>query len=726
MQTRLVVAALAILGLQRLAAAQVCERSLALRVNQRGLDFVAEQVRPLIPKQLQIPPVEQLVFDWPMTDNDAVVKVDGLVANLTVQELKLHMEGGALHLQAKADVSTRGPVLVRNAYAGVGDADCQAEIDIKSLDLQVGATLESTTGRTRVTVTEAKINLDNPNSTIALNGCALGTILTPVATFLRSYFMASIQPFIEEIAKEQIPGLVEAKLSDTVRVSGEVQGLTYAVALDGSSTDDQGLGVVLSGSVEAKEPGSAPCLEGANTTPPATCAGVMPALRPEVDAMFGAGVSESLLQQALHAVWRSGLLCIDSRTLALPLVADNLSKLNGTLGAAPGTQIDFQVRLGTAPKVRLSSTGATVDLRGIRLDLTLTPPAGAPGQVTVSADMAVSAEPWINPSTNSVALDLRALEVSKLQILGKQGGFTLDPARLKRFLSEVALPVLQKKVETLQLSPAVMNVGSGFLAELRQVQVADGFLAAYLNAHSTAASAGDRSAPDTSLVASPAPVVGPQVIQIVATGSDDRTPAALLRYRARVDRGEWTEATFSRRIDVTLESGIHEVEVAAVDLNDNMDPTPLLLQFSVDDQAPALELTQQPASLISSDSAEVRFVGSDDKTPAAQLAFQAELYRVTDDGGVPELIAARPYQPGVSSARFDGLEDGLYKIRVIARDEAGNVTSEDAGFTVQREGGCAAGHGPAHASLPGGLLVILFLGAIRRSRLTTARQPLNS
>lgn len=706
-----------------LAAPPICERAVALRVNQRGLDFIVSQVKPLIPKSLEVPAIDQVVVDWPLTESDARVQISPMTAKLDLKELKVFMDGGAVYLQGLATVSTGGPVKVLNPYAGLGSADCQADVNVVDLTLQVGARLDAATGKTRVELTAAKIDLDNEKSVIALKGCALGNILTSVTSFVRKHFMGTIQEKVEAIAKEKVPPLLEAKLNETIAYSGELKGYSYQVALAGLTTDESGVGALLSGGVGVASQVVPTCLK---EVPPAAlvagpCQAQTPALYNQTDAMFGAGLSEALLQQGLHAVWRSGLLCIDSRSLTSPTVGQTLSKLAASLGQPAGTQLNFQLRLAAAPAVRFSrAAGVTVELKGIGLDISLEPPVGEPGRVAISADLAASGEPWIDPASNSIALDLKAMSVGRLQILGVKGlELGLDPARLQRFVAEVALPVVQTKLQGLQLSPAVISALNLVFVELKQIQTGDGYLAAYLDAHTLLGAAPDKQAPETQIVKAPGPVVSPQVVQALVAGSDDQTPPGLLRYKARIDGGAWSEPSFNRRVDLVTHGGVHQVEIAAIDLQGNVDPTPAKVELKVDALAPELTITARPESIIGETAITIGFAGSDDLTPAPELAYSAELYRMPSGGGAPELIQSRLFESGISSASFDRLEEGVYKARVIARDSAGNVTSKDVGFTVNLDGGCALAGAPAHADgVLLGLLLALFVVCARRSRRT--------
>ena len=54
---------------QSWAGPPICDNAMALRVNQQGLDFITTQVKPLVPDSIDIPPISQMVVDWPLTDS---------------------------------------------------------------------------------------------------------------------------------------------------------------------------------------------------------------------------------------------------------------------------------------------------------------------------------------------------------------------------------------------------------------------------------------------------------------------------------------------------------------------------------------------------------------------------------------------------------------------------------------------------------------------------------
>jgi hypothetical protein len=704
------------------ASAQVCDRAVALRVNKKGLELIAKEVKALVPSAITIPAASKVVVDWPLTSSDATVVTSEMTAEVTIQKLELTMAQGALRLKARADISTGGPLTVENPYVGLGSADCTAALSLKDLSIDLGLQLAVSSSRVSATVTQASISFDNDASVIALKGCALGNVLTSVVSFLRSHFGSTIQSKLETIAKQKIPTLIQEKLSSAIEVSSEVQGMTFTGRLETIATDTSGLYLELGAGVSASTSSLPSCLLGATMGVAPACGSEYVELSSSVDAMFGAGVTASAINQTLYAAWRTGKLCVTSDQVSNPAVAAGLGKVAAALGQPASTKVSFSARLLSAPRVEMSKdSGIALVLAGLELKLALTTAAGVKNALVVSADLSAAALPLIDPTANSVSLDLTKVSVSRLELQNQDGTastLSLDPARLTRFVSDVVVPVVRGKLLASPISPSVVNA-KALLVELKAVTVGSGYVAAYVDGY-VLESTGDKTAPQTTLVKSPGAVVGPQVISFVVAGSDNETPSSLLRFKARVDGGTWSTPAYGGHVDVTTYRGTHTIEIAAVDHEGNTDPSPLRVQVLVDDVAPQLLVTSQPDPLVEDSSVEVGFDGRDDRTAADKLAFAVELYGVPEGGGTPTLLETATVAAGARTARLEGLADGIYKARVIVKDQAGNVTSEDVGFVVASSGGCSTAHGPASLA-PFGLALVLALLVAARARARRTR-----
>ncbi|MCA9664065.1 MAG: hypothetical protein KC503_00710 [Myxococcales bacterium] len=721
------------------AHAQMCSRALSVRIGPRGLGFIAETVKPLVPTSIDVPDVDKVVLDWPITDNDARVKMSGVKASVDLKDLRIFSNGTSLHLAAVVDVGANGPVQIDNPYVGFGSASCQLDVALKKLSVDVGARIDMDAGHVKVEITDAKIDFDEQASRVALTGCTLGEVLSAVVKFIKNHFSGAIKSLAEKIARDRVPPLLEARLAGTLEKSGQINDVSYTARLDALKADFNGVQADIGAQLGFAAPaGGAPCLAGVDTTPPATCNGPAPQLSAGIETMFAAGINEALLQSVVHSAWRAGKLCIDSDALAQskPELLSKLDGLGTMLGQPAGTKMSFQVKIGRAPRVRISEAfGLLLDLDELEISMQLTPPNAPAGGMRILASLTVGAKPSVSPESGAITVSLRQAVVKRMELLGAQPGtpgFGMDPARLTRFIDTVGMPLLQKRMGEIQLSPSVIGleglaqsqsaspigaIAGNLLVELKQIQMRDGYAAAYLDVHRKQVT-DDRQPPATSIVEAPNGIVGPAMIKIVVTGNDNETPAALLRYRYRLDGGQWSETTYNRRIDVVAAAGQHEVEIAAVDQQGNVDSSPVRVVYSVDENPPDLQVSKVPPNVLEEPTATVHFSGSDDITPAAQLAYRAELFRQPQGGGAPELVSQGEWLVGAAFASMQPTGDGIYTMRVTVRDGAGNVTSKDFGFVVHSGGGCSVGASPSTATstLPLLLGLLALVGIARRRR----------
>ena len=696
------------------AAQPICSGALRLRVNDSGLKFITEQVKPLVPKSVSIPAIKKSVIDWPLVKDDAIVETALQAASIKLKDLKISISGDALQVRGKVDVGTSGPVTVHNAYLGVGTANCQADVQVKDLELVIGLHFATNGGKITTQVTEALFTLDNDNTVLSLKGCALGNILTTVVNFLRKHFMSTIQSVVGKMAKSKIPALVAARLDETIAISKEFKGFKVTGTLDALATDSLGVEVGLGAGIGLVANNAATCLGNLSAPAPVSCASTQPRLSPAVDAMFGVGVSEQIINQGLTAAWRSGLLCVDSDRLTSPLLTENMSKLAPILGQPAGTKLLFNLRLLSAPEVSMTTAGGlTLSINKLLLRLVMTPPGGPRNEVMINTGISAAVIPWINPGDNSVSLEVKSLSMSGLEIPSTTSepgaGLSLDPARLNRFIAEVAMPLLKQKLSEGPISPSVVAVSS-FLVEMRRFEVGNGYLAAYINGHIPVLG-NDNTAPDTKIKGDMPMLVGPGVLRITAGGQDDKTPSALMRYQARIDRGAWSKPAYGGRLQLAVSGGAHTVEVAAVDQNGNVDSTPATYTIMVDDVVPKLSFWGAPDPVVADDQVTVHFDGSDDRTAADKLIFVAQLFRNNPADGTTDLVQHQTLSPGVREATFPLMQEGVFRIRVTVKDGAGNVTSQDMGFVVDHRGCSMLG---GTDTLPPLSLAALLLLLIRR------------
>ena len=694
------------------AAAQICEKGVSVRVNGDGLAFVAQQLRSHIPQRLTLPDANVVVADWWLTDSDARVIANGLPADLTIHDLRVYMQQSVLHVAIALDANVAGPIRVINPYVGFGQMDCTVTANLRKLRVDVGAEIRTGGGQIDVDVTQVSLEVDSGSSSTDVSGCALGEAVHAVLSLMSESVVAGLETTLRDVANAQLADALRARLAEVLDRSGNLGGVAYRARLDGLQTDAHGLQATLAGQLDfVADDWFPPCPIDETIAVVNEC-GREPQIDPDGPAMFGVGLSQGMLNRALDSLWRRGGFCVDSERLRRQSLFDfgQVDKLTGSLGQDTGN-LRFRLQVHQPPRMHLDSqAGALLQFRDVRLDLAVS----SNDAEAIVADFNVLARPSIAPISGAIALDLREVSVKRLGVLGAADNpnFQLDLARVERFLRLVAVPILRSRLAATQLTPSVIGL-QGYLLEMVQLRVNDGFTSAFINAHRPDAAAVDQQAPETQLVAAPTPMVGPQVVTIDVVGSDNQTPVALLRYRHRLDGGAWSDPVYSRRVDVVADAGIHRVEIASVDQNGNVDSTPVQVQFQVDDSLPELQV-REPDALIDDGKVEVGFSARDAITPPERLEYMVELLVLPEGGDrAAESLETREYRRGVNRAEFEVSDNGTYRIRITVRDEAGNVTSRDIGFVNHFSGCRVAGGGSPQ---PAVVLFLLYLAAAVRRR----------
>ncbi|MBN8870550.1 MAG: PD40 domain-containing protein [Solirubrobacterales bacterium] len=134
-------------------------------------------------------------------------------------------------------------------------------------------------------------------------------------------------------------------------------------------------------------------------------------------------------------------------------------------------------------------------------------------------------------------------------------------------------------------------------------------------------------------------------------------------FECKVDGGSWDNCT-SPFTTGALTAGSHTVEIRATDTAGNVETAPVSRSFSVDTQAPTVNITSGPAGLTNDSTPSFAFEASESST------FQCKV----DDGTFAS--CSSPYTTS-------SLADGAHTVKVMATDAAGNdsaVASRE--FTV--------------------------------------------
>jgi hypothetical protein len=217
----------------------------------------------------------------------------------------------------------------------------------------------------------------------------------------------------------------------------------------------------------------------------------------------------------------------------------------------------------------------------------------------------------------------------------------------------------------------------------------------------------DALAPVTTLTAPPSPNEGDtlttRAVPFAWTGTDTPAGGSLpLTYATRLDPLEPSFSSFgsaTSRSFSGLLNGTYTFHVIARDTAGNTEAAGAApgaanrrtFTINAPDLPPAVSITVAPASPSTSASASFAWAGSDDVTPPASLTYDRWLSPLQPD--------PLTFTPG-TTANYGGLTDGSYTFHVIARDGAGNVSSEaTASFTVAIPPAPPSSPGPVTAAL---------------------------
>jgi hypothetical protein len=174
----------------------------------------------------------------------------------------------------------------------------------------------------------------------------------------------------------------------------------------------------------------------------------------------------------------------------------------------------------------------------------------------------------------------------------------------------------------------------------------------------------DGSAPDTSITGNPLSATTSTSATFTFNGVDDVTPASNLTFQCQLDVPEtssWAACTTPRAYS-GLAEGAHTFRVRAVDAALNVDPSPAVYTWTIDQTAPETVISKGPGSSSSSTSASFEFT-----SPEPGVSFQCSL----DSGAFAGCTSPKSYS---------GLAVGSHSFQVRAVDAAANLDSSPASY----------------------------------------------
>jgi MYXO-CTERM domain-containing protein len=444
----------------------------------------------------------------------------------------------------------------------------------------------------------------------------------------------------------------------------------------------------------------------------------VPDLRAGPETHLAVAVNLGLVDDALYHVWSSGLICITPDILDLFNIDLDLTMVGDLLPGFPeGTVFRLMAYLSTPPTMSVAAgPGATMTMgmNGFVADLDALLPDGNTRSLHVELDASATMSVGLDPYANALTMSLVEVSIDRLSITEESSADLLgfDFSRMKQLLEEHVLPHVAEEMTAIPLTGPIFGGLMGYYVVLKEIRATGAFLVAKLDLFRAPET--DLNAPDTRIEEAPDGVVAAKDAFIVVAGEDQEVPPELLQFEV-VANNRLYEPTFVRRIPVGKagESGSYEVEVRAVDLNGNMDPTPARVEVTVDGVLPHVGITSAPGGSTESKRPTIIWEMSDDMTSESRLRPVVSLYRMPGSGDPDETIEL---SPGQTSAAVD-LGSGSWRVAVTVYDEAGNEASDSQIFDAGK-GGCGCQTARRLPSNQAWALVLLGLGlaAIRIRR----------
>lgn len=658
-----------------------------VRVTPTGLDELTTFALGQVPTEVIVPADDRMLFDCP-GDGDVSAQFPDTAIDLGWRALDVRTEDGRIFVSTTIDIFVGTPVDLQNPYACLGSTTCDLSADLDRLGVEMElAAATGPDGGIEFHGATVALQLAPEDLAVESAGCAVGEVATWLFNAFEGWALERLVPMVEVMLSEKISETLTGVFAETLGLSVEAGGMTidgWLDALDLSADD----GITAGGGARITW----------NGTP------VYDVERPEVrnpeGAAFSPGMvgqlqvaaSDRLVTEALYEAHRGGLI---SQMLADSSLSLDLSGVGAVqqLGLSSETTLDIAFDIEqpiTARFGRVAPNVAELALRGMHVWVDVTAPGTTPSRIDVRVDGSAAAEVGIDQDLGALVLAVHDLDIERVLIEGEGSTLEIDGARLRGFIQSTVLPMVSERLSGLPIAPALHPIAGSFLA-IRTLESDGGWQRVGVDLYTPDAS--DMQAPDTSLAETPILLpAGTQSFR--AIGRDDRTPNSLLRYRAWLDdeplRGG--EATSPRDILFDAADGEHVIEVSAVDANGNMDRAPVIHAFVVDGLPPELTVTESPASIVLDSAVRASWTVTDERSASIESAW---VLRILDEDGATRVIQEAPFAAdrGETAIDTDSLEVGeLYTLEIVARDEAGNVTSESFGFALHPDlaSGCSA------------------------------------
>jgi hypothetical protein len=673
--------------------------AVSARLDQTLLPVLGPLIQQEVPPSIDIPPTPYTVFTCGGPFDDTVVTPEGVVAHLTTRSVSLKLEAGAVSLDAVVDVALDGRLALQICAAP--DADCAINATVTGALLHARVEPSVQQCAPKVPISAFTLTVDPAKTQIVLSDCLYDGLLNTAYSWFSGYIVQTLSTKIGDAVKQKLPPLIESFTTGLIASGYDYRKVHISAAPSQLAITPAGVLVTFDG--DLRPIGAPPpswCLNGDEALPPEPG---KPAPAPTGAAMVSITTSQPMLERAVRATWLAGGLCYSSTEFALDL-STPLDFL------APGVQVTGRVAVRDAPSVTLGAAGLGVGIGELAADLFMQVPGSKATELSLSTGATLVGTVAIDPQLQGVVLDLSDAQTTGAVLTAPGTSLAVSAGTLESVLKTSLLPALARYRGRMAL------LGNLFVAAPLATRVANVTVAAdrvQVDLEAMARDPADHTPPVVRLL-QPAPALQPVQprFTIDMASTDDKTPQRFLRHRITVDGTPDPELRSGLKLVLAgLTDGVHQIAITALDVGANESPAPVTFSVRVDSLPPVVTLQDPPRGVIREPSASVAFSASDDVTPASKLSVRWVLSQVVGDDQ-PDLPLGTGQAEGGVVQLPEVPEDKIVRVRIIARDEAGNEGEAETSFF--RNG--APTMGACSSAGPAGLPALLVLALLRARR----------
>ncbi len=713
MRPTALLASAAFVCLTAAASPALAQHDVRAFLSESGVEFIENNAASFVPSVLHPQPVTKAVGCMDFIQRDTTV-------NLHLDKLDIEMPANdRIRVSLDVTIDAQGELYVDDLYACLGEVTCQDTLNLRSASALVDLDVAIIDGKPKVTMRDVQVEVDPDNFEFALNECGVtGSVLTSTIGFAEGWILSYAEDKLVSIAEEKLPTMLESVLAglsmDGAYVKASVQDIYFP---------NNGLSVTASGGLKEKYE-AAECIREFDDGGPGPEQGA------RVPDIMGAGASDlnvavniGLINEGLYSVWHRGLMCLSDRHLAELGVEVDLQQIATVLpGFPPGTTLGMDFRFTKRPRVKSSASEdaeLTVVIEGFELDFHGDTPDGHRNTLHAELDVEASARLALDPGSNAIHVQLLGAQITRMEMQDERAatGEGYDVARMKQLVHDAILPKVLEQLGTIPVTGSAFAIPK-FALMLRSMSTNKAYLSAGIDLFRVPDV--DDNAPDTKIVSAPSSVSNPHDAIVSIGGSDAELPEELLQYLVSVD-GVERPLSFVKEAKIG-EIGVtksYTVQVAAVDLAGNVDPSPASTTVTVDGIVPFVIVNGARTRSADAGPVEIDWSMHDDSSAPEALKVRVDIYDLEDpsDALSARLIDSQELPAGATSTSIELAKvGGVYRVEVHAIDEAGNDSQSSLLLSIASTGGCSVGgqgQGQA-ASLV--LLAMAMLIGRRRSR----------